>query len=377
MRAVISVETPFHSALLANSIARNKIPLEIYGSAPRRSYKGLNSSVRTHVVPAPLQIASHLFRSTIPPKLGRVETCLFDKAVSAVMGSPDIFIGWASQALYAARAAKKRGGLFVLDRACPHRDFQESLVERESERLGVPYRPQPQWFRDRQLEEYEIADAILVPSEYSVRTFSEPLRHKLVKAPLLGRCVEPESIRKEPNAVFTVGVLGGSPIRKGYLYLLKAWRKLALPNAKLLIRSGNLMQFPVLRDLLQSTPNVELLDYIPNISDFYQRCDVFVLPSVDDGFGMALLEAMLNGRACVATANTGASELMTNGKHGIVVDAADEDQLAQAIGFLYKDNDLRAEMGANAAIRAREIAASGMYDEAISSLLQKLMPKHG
>lgn len=291
-----------------------------------------------------------------------------------VMGYPDLFVGWASQALFSGRKAKKRGGAFVLDRACPHRDFQESLVERESERLGVRYHRQPKWFRDRQIEEYELADAILVPSEYTVRTFAEPLLHKLVKAPLLGRCDAPKTMRTASNAVFTLGVVGGSPIRKGYLYLLKAWRKLALPNARLLLRTGNLMDFPVLRDLLRNTPNVEFVGYVPNISDFYQRCDVFALPSVDDGFGMALIEAMLNGRACVATSNTGAAELMTNGRDGIVVEAASEDQLAEAILRLYEHKDLRAEMGTAAALRARQIADSGMYLRAISSLLEKLTP---
>jgi glycosyltransferase involved in cell wall biosynthesis len=166
-----------------------------------------------------------------------------------------------------------------------------------------------------------------------------------------------------------VGVLGGSPVRKGYLYLLKAWRKLALPNAKLLLRSGNLLKYPVLRDLIGAIPNVEFVDYVPNISEFYRRCDVFVLPSVDDGFGMALIEAMLNGCACITTSNTGASELTTSGRDSITVEPANEEQLAAALLRLYEDKELRAAMGENAATRARQIAASGLYDRAISSLL--------
>jgi glycosyltransferase involved in cell wall biosynthesis len=371
MRAVISVDRPFHSVLLANSLARLGPSVEIYTSAPRRFYKSLSSTIQTHLVPSPLQIAGYLLKRAMPQTLLRFDTSFFDRTVAAVMGRPDLYIGWATEALYTARHAKKHGGTFVLDRACPHRDFQEDLVERESARLGVSYVPQPRWFRDRQIEEYELADAILVPSEYTARSFPQTLQNKLVKAPLLGRCAEPKTIRKEANEVFTVGVLGGSPVRKGYLYLLKAWRKLALPKAKLLLRSGNLMQFPVLADLVSSTPNVELVGYIPDISDFYQQCDVFVLPSMDDGFGMALIEAMLNGRACIATSNTGASELMTNGQDGIVIDAGDEDQLAAAILHLYQNPELRAHLGAAALVRARQIAASGIYDQAISSLLQK------
>jgi glycosyltransferase involved in cell wall biosynthesis len=369
MRAVISVDRPFHASLLANSIARLGSSVEIYTSAPRRFYKGLSSSVQTHLAASPLQIAAYGLKGSVPRRLARLDTCFFDLSVSALMGRSDVFIGWATQALFSAKRAKKRGGVFVLDRACPHRDFQESLVERESERLGVKYVRQPDWFRDRQLEEYELAKAILVPSEYTARTFPEPLQCKLIKAPLLGRCAEPDGPVRPRDTAFTVGVLGGSPVRKGYLYLLKAWRKLALPNAKLLLRSGNLLGYPVLRDLIRAIPNVEFVDYVPNISEFYRRCDVFVLPSVDDGFGMALIEAMLNGCACITTSNTGASELTTSGRDSITVEPANEEQLAAALLRLYEDKELRAAMGENAATRARQIAASGLYDRAISSLL--------
>ncbi|HUY81099.1 MAG TPA: glycosyltransferase family 4 protein [Acidobacteriaceae bacterium] len=375
MRAVIAVDRPFHSVMLANSLAGQGVEVAIHTAAPRRFYRGLSDAVRTRMVPSPMKMASYALKRELPGSLTRLDTALFDRVVAATLGRPDMFVGWASEALYSARQAKRRGAAFVLDRACPHRDFQEALVARESGRLGVAYEPQPEWFRQRQLEEYELADAILVPSEYTARTFPEHLQAKLVKAPLLGRCAEPAMIRTEANAEFTVGVLGGSPVRKGYLYLLQAWRRLALPKAKLLIRSGNLREYPALRELLASTSNVELVGYVPNISDFYQRCDVFVLPSVDDGFGMALIEAMMNGRACVATRNTGATELVENGREGLVVDAADEEQLAAAILRLYEDAELRRAMGEAAQARAREIAGSGLYDRAIASLLKRTM--HG
>lgn len=375
MRVAISVDRPFHSVQLANSLAGKAASVGIYSSAPRRFFRGLDDTVRTHLVPSPLSIAGHVLKAGIPASLLRYDSVLFDALVKATMGVvPDLYAGWASQALITARSVKKRGGKFTLDRACPHRDFQEALVARESERLGVTYNPQPRWFRDRQLEEYELADNILVPSNYTARTFPDSLQHKLVKAPLLGRCAEPEFIRKEANAVFTVGVVGGSPVRKGYLYLLRAWKKLALPNAKLMLRAGDLTRFPVLRELLNSAPGVEFVGYVPNISDFYQKCDVFVLPSVDDGFGMALIEAMLNGCACITTSNTGASELISNGRDGIVIDPANEEQLAEAILRFYEDADLRTTIGRAARVRAREISASGLYDTAISALLSDTIP---
>lgn len=377
MRAVISVDRPFHSVLLANSVAAHGHSVKIYSSAPRRFFKGLHDLVQTHLVPSPLQIAGHFLHRSFPRRLTSLDTGFFDASVSAVMGRPELYFGWATESLYSARHTKKYGGVFILDRACPHRDFQENMVERESDRLGVPYVRQPQWFRNRQLEEYELARAILVPSEYTARTFPEPLRGKLIRAPLLGRCSEPKSIRNTPQATFTVGVVGGSPIRKGYLYLLRAWKKLALPNSKLILRSGDLSAYPALRELLSGMTNVEFVGYVPDISDFYQRCDVFILPSIDDGFGMALIEAMMNGRACITTTNTGASELLTDGQDALIIDPADEDQLATAVLRLHQDPSFRAHLAASAVVRAKEIAADGLYDKAIASLLRSLSGRIG
>ncbi|WP_158748069.1 glycosyltransferase family 4 protein [Acidobacterium sp. S8] len=302
------------------------------------------------------------------------EVALWDKSVAAICARSDIFFGLASTSLYSGLKAKQRDSRYVLDRACPHVDFQQDLVREESAALGSMFREQPAWFRERQLREYEEADAILVPSDYTARTFPSELRSKLVKAPLIGRCAIPSTIREKRNDVFTVGIVGGEPRRKGYLYLLRAWRKLALPNAKLLIRSSaDFSQFPALAQLLKELPNVEIVYYVPNISDFYQRCDAFVLSSVDDGFGMALFEAMANGVPCIVTRNCGASELLTQGKDGIIVDARNDQQIADSLLRLYENEEERSYLAKNSSETARAVAGGGavLYERAIQELLEK------
>ncbi|MBT9330458.1 glycosyltransferase [Paracidobacterium acidisoli] len=373
MRVTLSAHRPFHFVMLANALRAHARKIDIFSSAPRRFFKGLDETIPVRMAPAPIHIVSRVLPFRVPHSMVDLDTLFYDALVAARMGRPDICFGLATQSLYTARAAKSRGGAFVLDRACPHRDFQQALGQREAERVGIAWQPQPEWFRERQLEEYDLAEAILVPSMYTGRTFPAELQHKLVKAPLLGRTKIAEKPRTEKNSVFTVGVVGGAPLRKGYLYLLKAWKKLALPNAKLLIRSGGgFAGFPALEELMKQLPNVELVGYVPNISEFYQRCDAFVLPSVDDGFGMALVEAMSNYVACVASSNCGASEFITSGRDGIVVEPASEDQLAEGILRLYESEELRREMGAAAVETVRKIEAGRGYDRAIDSLMSRL-----
>ncbi|MFZ1136066.1 MAG: glycosyltransferase family 4 protein [Candidatus Korobacteraceae bacterium] len=74
----------------------------------------------------------------------------------------------------------------------------------------------------------------------------------------------------------------------------------------------------------------------------YQRCNVFCLPSVQEGFGIVFLEAMASGKPIVA-ANAGAAPEVV--QHGLLVEPDSEDALAQALEQLYADSKLRKTLG--------------------------------
>jgi glycosyltransferase involved in cell wall biosynthesis len=376
MQVAVSTTRPFHSAMLANALLKQGSHVRIYSSAPRRYFGRLDSSVAMTLVPSLLQTAMHFLHLPASQAAFNADSWLYDHSVALVIQPADLFIGWASASIATARAARRRGARFVLDRACPHVDFQQQIVAEESAKLGLPYRRQPAWFRDRQLAEYEEAERIVVPSEYSRATFPDTMRNKIVKAPLFGRCRFPERTSPERHEVFTVGVVGGDPIRKGYLYLIQAWEQLALPNSRLLIRTdANLAHYPALHERIARLANVEIVRYVPDINDFYQRCDVFVLPSVDDGFGMALFEAMANQVPCIATTHCGAAELLSAGRDGIVIPPFQSELLAEALLSLYQQEELRRSIAAAGRITAATLGrndGSPLYDEAIRGLLAGL-----
>ena len=368
MNVAISVVRPFHSVKMANSLRKSVDSVDIWTTAPRRYFHHLDSSVRTHLVPAPVEIAGRFVK--LGPAASQHGIAWWDRMVAAMMGRSDLVIAFATQALHAGQAAHKHGARFALDRACPHVDFQQKLVREEAEKTGARFTPEPSWFRERQLAEYETADVILVPSRYSGGSFPARLQSKLLLAPLLGRAQAKGAIRLERNTPFTVGVLGGHPLRKGYLYLLEAWRRLNLPDGRLLIRSSSdFSAYPKLAELLQQTPNVEIIEYVPNITEFYQRCDLFVLPSMDDGFGMALFEAMANGVPAIATRNCGASELLTDGVDGRIIDAGSVDQLVAAISSLYENEEQRQAFAIAGRQTVERVSAANLYQDALLQLL--------
>lgn len=366
MRIAFSTGRPAHVALPANLLAKRGIEVTIYTAATRSRFRGLAPQVALRWAPQLVPSFHFVTGVQLSRPLQRFDTVLYDRLVALRMTQFDLFWGWASGTLAAGRAARRQGAKFVLDRACPHVDVQQALVCEESARLGVDYKPEPAWFHERQLEEYEEADLILVPSQYSRQSFPASMQPKVWIAPLFGRV--PEADRSSPPALktsgrpFTFGAVGAQPLRKGFLYLLQAWEQLRLPNAKLLLRTdASLARFPALRALLARLPNVEIVGYQRRMSDFYHRCDAFVFPTVDDGFGMVLLEAMAHGLPAIATLHCGAAELFTAEKDLLIVPAQDAAALATAMQRIYTSLELRESLCTHASSVLQQIGNAGGY----------------
>ncbi len=379
MRIAFSTGRPAHAVLPANLLAKRGAQATIFTAAYRARFPKLEPAVRLRWVPQFVPSLHFLTGVQLARPWQRADTAFYDHLVAVRIATTrdrfDIFWAWASGALASGRAARRRGARFVLDRACPHVDAQQALIQMECDRLGVPYQPEPPWFRARQLAEYDEANIILVPSTYSHGSFPPELQSKTLVAPLFGRVplqhvihtsniapVSASNARSERQRPFTFGTVGGQPLRKGFLYLLQAWKQLRLPNARLLLRTdAPLDRSPVLRDLLRQLPNVEIVRYVENMSDFYRRCDAFVFPTIDDGFGMALLEAMALGLPAIATTHCGAAELFTPGQDLIVVPAQDAEPLASAMQSLYSSDEMRERLRANALRSLRQIEGNGTY----------------
>lgn len=387
MKVAFSTGRPAHVALPANLLAARGIDVTIYTAAYRARFRQLSSKVQLRFVPQFVSGIHFLTGVQLPRSLQRADTAAYDRLVALRMGDCDIFWGMASGTLLSGRAARRNGARFVLDRACPHVDAQQELVQMESERLGVPYRPEPPWFRDRQVAEYQEADVILVPSEYSRRSFPAGLLDKVIVAPLFGRIPSPardapltslSQHKQGDGGAFTFGTVGGQPRRKGFLYLLRAWERLQLPNSRLLLRTdAPLGRFPALEQMLQRLPNVEIVRYCRNMADFYRRCDAFVLPSVDDGFGMVLLEAMAHGLPTITTTHCGAAELFVPERDLLIVPPQDSEALARAIHRLHSSVGLRDMLGVNALRSLQAIEAQGdyaLYSKALDRILQGQPP---
>ena len=338
--------------------------------------RGFDPAVRNRWIPAPVALFSAVAHARTPLVLDEWDSVLFDRWAEAALGACDLLLGASTSSLVTGKAAQRRGATYVLDRACPDIRVQQRLMVEEARKVGGTFRTNSPWFIERQVEEYERADFILSPSEYSRRSYPEHLRKKVVLAPLLGHSKGAPRMLKAAGSPFVLGIVGGSPLRKGLLYLLQAWEELALPNAQLKIRtSAEVYTYPLLKRLLDKQANISVISYIRDINTFYSECDAFILPSVDDGFGMALFEAMANGVPAIASRNCGATELLVADRDCLLIDPFSVEQIKEAVLRLYESQELCERLSRSGSAAVAAFQAGGMevpYEEGLGRLLQSL-----
>ena len=100
----------------------------------------------------------------------------------------------------------------------------------------------------------------------------------------------------------------------------------------------------------------------------FSLCDVFVLPSEYEAFGIVLLEAMASYKPCIGTRVGGVPEVIEEGKTGLIVDYDDNIQLADALISLLKSEDRRRRMG----VRGRERAVRHFSWDRIVEEIEKV-----
>ena len=108
---------------------------------------------------------------------------------------------------------------------------------------------------------------------------------------------------------------------------------------------------------------LHLLGYREDVGDILAAADIFVMPSLSEGLPLALIEAMLAGKAIVASEVGGIPEVVTPGEHALLVPPGHHGQLAAALRQLLDDSEYRGQLGRAAERRAgTTLTAESMTD---------------
>ena len=109
---------------------------------------------------------------------------------------------------------------------------------------------------------------------------------------------------------------------------------------------------------------IDFTGSVPNPHKYAVKCDIFICSSLFEGFSNSLLEALALGLPIVSTDHDfGASEIIENGKSGILVPVGDPEKMAETVLRLLQDKTLATKMGEEARKRAREFSVEKMTRE--------------
>ena len=220
--------------------------------------------------------------------------------------------------------------------------------------LPVDYQTEPEWKQQRKNEELSLADLIVIPCEWarSSLEFSKSTTTKVIKVPYGTPAGEVSARTDRPDGPFTVLFAGQVGMRKGVPLLLEAWKSLELKDARLLLAGSLAFE----ESYLKGYQNVDYLGPVPRVRllEIMSSADLFVFPSLAEGFGLVIGEAMAVGVPVLTTTNTGGPELITNDREGWCVPPHDVDALAQRIEWGYRNREGLWEMGMAARRRAEQ-----------------------
>lgn len=121
--------------------------------------------------------------------------------------------------------------------------------------------------------------------------------------------------------------------------------------------------------------NIEFMGYIINIISFIDDLDIFVLPSVWEGFPYVILEAMLMKKPIIATDIFGINEIIDNNINGILIKPKNPHYISISIIHLLKNPDLARKLGINAYSKAQREYTLEKNVRSIENLYNKLLNK--
>jgi glycosyltransferase involved in cell wall biosynthesis len=290
----------------------------------------------------------------------------------------DILDTYAGMSLTTITKARERGIRVVLERGSSHRLFQMNILAEEHRRFGRAFHHDGRMM-DAELQEYDAADRIAIPSGFVRRSFLEQgvSAGKLLQVPYgvnLAR-FRPEARHDDR---FRIVFVGGFSLRKGVQYLLAAWQKLRLTDSELVFIGT---QDPeLLRHLgYQHVSNVRYAGPIPNAELRFSisQADVLVLPSIEEGLALVMPQAMACGVAVIHSANTGGADIVREGVDGYEVPIRDADALALRILQLHDDRDLARQMGRNALERVQGFGGWAEYGRRTIEGYRQLLGESG
>ncbi len=322
-----------------------------------------SNAVRLRPVPAALKRIADRFAKS-PEQMNRLvfwHNHQFDRWMASKLPKfGNLAFGYESASLETFRRAKELGIPTVLYQPIACAETAVDLLEEEARRhpqlaSSLRYNWFPPEELDRRREERRLADAIVCASSFTKQSLvgaGVPAEKIFVEPYGVDQSVFAPSAEKFPR--FSIMWASSYTQTKGIGYLLEALTREPVAGAELVLAG-----YPSGVDIVAAYEDrirVRRLSKIPRPELAYTmaHCHVHVFPTLVDGFGRNIIEAMASGLPVVTTRNCGGPDLIEDGVTGFIIPIRDADAICEKLVWINDHPTEALAMGA----RARERVAS-------------------
>ena len=253
---------------------------------------------------------------------------------------PDIVHCWSGIAEESLRACRKQT-ICTVARGSAHIREQFALLAAEERRVGRKLDKPSSWIIAREEREYALARRVIVASQFARDTFikqGHPAQQVAVVQPPPS---EPAFAARVPDVEARIARLrSGAPLRVLYTGLI-SYRKGMHDMLQVLQSLSARMEFrmvgtvlPECRDFVQQAARHAVIERaVPEreLKDVYAWGDVFLLPTIEDGFAVVLTQAQAAGLPILTTTNCGGPDIIANGGQGWVTAIRSPDAIVQQL----------------------------------------------
>lgn len=351
--------------------------------SPRAGLHSLGDTLKRHDFFQTLFLASLEVRApvSVTNALNQISSKRLDQASYSWARESDFFIFYQAKGLSSTQRLhrEKRPTICIMEEVNSHIQNAESLLRNEWKRLDLGQSFVRDHEYDARLRTYEEADYILCPSDFVRDSFVTRgfAPERLLKVnygfPAMKSVVD--SVEKSGNERFRMLYVGQLHYRKGLHYAVEAFRKLKHPKKEFVIVGGETQVTGLEKTQLPDGVIFTGVLKGEELREQYLQADVFVLPSLEEGFGLVVAEALGHGLPVVITTNTGAGDVITDKVEGFVVPPFDATGLQNRIQQLIDDPGLRKQMGQAALKTAASLGSWGRSAGQLISELQSILGK--
>lgn len=376
MKVSILVGGRFHAFNLAHFFQKEEVLDELVTSYPKFEVKkyGIDKrKTKSIVIKEMIMRGWKMLTGKYPFPI--ITSNIFDILASIIVSKKsEVYIIFSSYALYSARRIKKLNpqAIIILERSSVHIAEQDKLLK-ESGGKGID-----KFNLNKQLKEYEEVDFIMTCSNFIKDSFIKrgvPSQKLLLN--YLG--VDTQEFYVLPSTKnrtkFVVGYVGAMSVRKNIKGLINAI-KILLEEHKVgieLLLVGGIDQNSFNKKELEHN----FITYIPpvpqkDLVNYYNQMDLFVLNSIEDGFGMVTLQAMSCGLPVIISEMAGSRELINDGENGFIVPASNDQLLAKKILWFYNNRSAGRQMGSKNRDIVSENYTWSRYGQRYLNIIKKL-----